>query len=360
MIKLILMLTCLFLMATASAQQQDLNDPRYKKYAGRYGSSSGISLFEDGTYLLYGYATAVFGTYRFENDQLLFSADREELFEVFAHYNPSLAKHIRINFVGFERGGRTFAKLGNDSIKPVFNEDANCFSSPFVYLNPGKMQHFALVVTPPEFSRSNAPSNTFWTYINQTGYNDFIFVHHAAKRENQDFAAMVSTTEKGEVIKLSNYGGEQGYLKQKDDKDNQNWKEILELKKHYDQDKRVKNNIIYANQHYNTFNAPEAASYRYDKKQNLYISRQAKENKIYYMQNQYNDPSYLRQYQRLAPQSKDKFNHDTIKLGKSLFFTVCGEGSELSYHYSGFTEYKISQQQGPVILQPVKIQNQKQ
>ncbi len=347
-------------MATASAQQQDLNDPRYKKYAGRYGSSSGISLFEDGTYLLYGYATAVFGTYRFEKDELLFSADRQELFEVFAHHNPSLANNTRINFVGFERGSRTLAQLDNDSIRPVFNDDANCFGSPFVYLNPRKMQQFTLAAIPPEFSKSKPLVNTSWTYINQAGYNDFIFVYNAAKRENEDFTAMVLANEKGEFIKLSNYGGEQGYLKQKDSKDEQQWKEILDLKNQYDQDKKVKKDIIYANQHYHTFTEPKAASYLFDRKQNLYIARQAEENNIHYMQNQYNDPTYLRQYQKLAPQSKNKLNLDAIQFGKSLFFTVCGEGSELSYHYNGFVEYKIPHQQAPVILQPVKIQNQKE
>jgi len=345
-------------MVRASAQQQQLNDPRYKKYAGRYGSSSGISLFEDGTYLLYGYATLVFGTYRFEKDQLLFSADHQELFEVFGHHNPSLAKNTRINFVGFERGSRTFAQLENDSIRPVFNEDANCFSSPFVYLNTGKMQQFRLSTIPPEFSRSKISINTSWTYINQAGYNDFIFVYNAAKRENEDFAAMILTTEKGEVIKLSNYGGEEGYLKQKNGKDEQQWKEILDMKNQYDQDKKINSNIIYANQHYNTFAAPGAVNYLFNKKQNLYTARQANENKIHYMQNQYNDPTYLRQYQKLAPHSKNKFNLDAIQLGKSLFFTICGEGSNLSYHYNGFIEYKTPHQRPPVILQPVKSQNQ--
>lgn len=41
-------------------------DPRYIQYAGGYGSNDGVYLFDDGTFILYGYATAVFGEYKFD------------------------------------------------------------------------------------------------------------------------------------------------------------------------------------------------------------------------------------------------------------------------------------------------------
>lgn len=212
---ILIILICLSFATVASAQQKDLKDPRYKKYAGRYGSSSGIVLFDDGAYLLYGYATVVVGTYRFENDQLFFSADHHDDFEVFAHRNTTLTEGARINFVGFERGGRTFVQLGSDSIRPVFNGDANCFDGPFVYMNAGKMQRFTITPVPPDFSKVNAAVDASWAYSNKAGYNDFIFVHYAARREVEDFVAIILSTEKGEVMKLSSFGGEQGYLKQK-------------------------------------------------------------------------------------------------------------------------------------------------
>lgn len=350
----IMLITCLFFMTTTSAQQP--KDSSDKKYAGRYGNSSGIVLFEDGTYLLYGYATAVFGTYRSEKGQLLFSTEPQERFEVFAHYNPLLTEGARINFVGFERGSRTFVQLINNSIRPVFNEDANCFSSPFVYFHPEKIHQLTLAVLLPEFSRPNASFHNALSYINTAGYNDFIFVHHVAKRENEDFTGVIVATEKGEVIKLSNYGGTEGYLKHKEGQDESQWKEILDLKRQYEQDKMVKKDIIYANPHYRTFLAPESTKYVYDEKENRYHALEAKENEVRYMQDQYNDPSYLRQYQKLIPKSKHKVNIDTIRPAKSLFFTVCGKGSASSYRYNGFIEYKIPQQQTPTILQPLAPQ----
>ena len=70
--------------------QQGENQERYKEISGRYGSNDGICLFEDGTFMLYGYATAVFGHYGFEKDYLLFYTDKQDLFEIYAHQDPSL------------------------------------------------------------------------------------------------------------------------------------------------------------------------------------------------------------------------------------------------------------------------------
>lgn len=116
------------------------------------------------------------------------------------------------------------------------------------------------------------------------------------------------------------------------------------MKREYDRDKGLANGIIYANQHYKIFPAPEVSRYAYDKGKNLYTSRDAEENASRYMQDQYNDPSHLRQYQKLAPQEKSKFKPDAVRPGQSLFFTVCGEGADRSYHYDGFIEYKIPHQ----------------
>ena len=45
--------------------QKTTTDKRYKEVEGRYGGNDGICLFDDGKYMLYGYATAIFGTYIF-------------------------------------------------------------------------------------------------------------------------------------------------------------------------------------------------------------------------------------------------------------------------------------------------------
>lgn len=93
--------------------QENKKDPRYIQYAGGYGSSDGVYLFDDGTFILYGYATAVFGEYKFDKDVLLFYPEKRELFEVYATQNKSLGSDIRINYAGFERGGKTLIRFNN-------------------------------------------------------------------------------------------------------------------------------------------------------------------------------------------------------------------------------------------------------
>ncbi|MEN5234041.1 hypothetical protein [Sphingobacterium faecium] len=45
---------------------KDTGENRLKEVSGRYGSNEGICLFDDDRFLLYGYATAVFGFYKFK------------------------------------------------------------------------------------------------------------------------------------------------------------------------------------------------------------------------------------------------------------------------------------------------------
>ncbi|MCX2454191.1 preprotein translocase subunit SecD [Pedobacter sp. PLR] len=351
---LITLLVSLLLLNSASAQHQT-KDVRYKKYAGHYGNTSGISLFEDGTYLLYGYATGVFGTYKFEKDYLLFYPDQQELFEVFAHQNPALRDSTRINFLGFERGGKTFAKFDQDSLRKVFNDDVNCLNAPFVYQKAGQTKNIILSRLPEEAAKPNVAIESSRHYHNASGYNDFILVHNAPKREYEDFSAMIIPAKTGDVIKLSNYGGDEGYPKQNKE-EQARWKEILEWKSQYDQSKGVKKNEVYANKHYNTFPEPDSSKYHYDSRSNQYTDSSDQENSAYYKQNQYNDPRYLRKYIKLQPETKLKFSESNLA-NKSIFFSVCGEGSEHSYHYKGFEKYEEENPQMPQNIEPVKIKD---
>lgn len=318
---------CIILMNTLSAEHQS-KDMRYKKLAGRYGNTSGISLFEDGTFLLYGYATGVFGRYHFEKDYLLFYPDQQELFEVYAHQNPALGDRTRMNFIGFERGNKTFAQFDEDSLQQVFNEGANCFNAPFIYEKAGQAKTMTLSSQPEASERPAAATKTSWNYRNNTDYNDFILIHNAPKREYENFSAMISPAATGDVIKLSNYGGDTGYRKQNADKEEQaQWKELLEWKNQYDQSKKVQKNQVYANHQYRIFPEIDASNYHYNAKTNQYTSTSDQENQADDQQNQYNDPRYLRKYLKLQPESKDKFQGSKAA-HKSIFFSVCEQDTE--------------------------------
>lgn len=344
-----------------SAQEKSLQDSICQKYTGRYGSTSGIALFADGTYLLYGYATAIFGSYRIEKDRLLFTADYQDLFEVFGSRNPGIGDSTRINFIGFDKGNRTFIRFDGYDFRPVFNDNANCFGSPFVHQESGVMTKFMLAATPSELNQGNARGNTAWNYENSKTYNDFIFVYNRADRASEDFVAIIENTEKGDVIKLSNYGGDNGYLKVSDKDEQDRWKEMLEWKNQYIEEKKLVLNEVFANQHYRIFPMPEASNYNFDSKLNLHIAVNTDELARDYKRDQYNDPRFLRKYERITSISKKEFKpKPSEQTNKSIFFTVCGEGSENSYRYKGYIEYEDPDRSAPVIVKPVEIKKQKE
>ncbi|SHM87314.1 hypothetical protein SAMN05444266_112141 [Chitinophaga jiangningensis] len=334
------MTICAALLLATGAQAQQ---PRYKQHAGRYGGNSGICLFEDGKFLLYGYATAVFGQYLFEKDYLLFYPDKPAVFTVYAHKNPALHDSTRINFVNFQ-DGRTWVQFNNTKAQRAFNEDANCFDAPFVYQHPGNLKTFTLLAAAPESEQLVS-----WEYANAKGCNDFIFLYNKPKREYEHFSAHL---EQG-TLKTDNG---QAYTKvTQDESEDGQWKEILEWKRQYFASAAQEADKVLANKHYNTF-APDLKQYTFDNKTALYIANNAEDNEAYFRGNQYKDDRYIRLYEKILPQRESKVSHLSSAPG-SIFFTVCGEGSEKSYHYNGFIKYEEDKPDGPLptTTVPVKV-----
>ena len=220
---------------------------RYEQYSGGYGSNDGIYLFEDGRFILYGYATAVFGEYSIDKDILSFFPEKRELFEVYATQNKSLGSKTRINYAGFERGSISLIRFNNDkSLQNIFNDNPNCFSGPFVSEVPKNVNEFTLYnLADKEFGDRIRPYNS-WKYKNDKGYNDFIFIYNQPRPEYENFSGKMVTNEKGTTLKLSNFGGENGYpkydLKQNEEKQSQ-WKELLDMKDKYTRYKEKKKTL---------------------------------------------------------------------------------------------------------------------
>jgi len=115
-----------------------------KTISGQYGGNSGICLFEDGRFLLYGYATSVFGSYVFEKDYLLFYPDEAPLFQLYGRHKPNFTDSTCINLAGFEEG-KTYVQFDNDSTHRVFNDKANCFSPLLFIRNPNRFNRLNLL-----------------------------------------------------------------------------------------------------------------------------------------------------------------------------------------------------------------------
>lgn len=345
-------LFCFALFALKLSFAQNMDDKaRFKKLSGSYNRSlDGISLFEDGTFLLYGYATAVFGKYSFEKDLLRFVPDKSPLFEVYATENSTLKDNVRINFKGFDGNHGAYLQLGTSPTARVFNADANCFDSPFVYET--KKWSGDLIL-------SNYIKNEF---LNIGGYNfsleyhlpknsnDFILVYNAPSRYTEEFKGVV----KGNILRTSEYGGETGFAKKSTEDNGRDWAEILEWKKQYDLEKVKTADFVYANKHYKVFPGLND-DYVFDNATQQFVLKNKQQSELYYLQNQYNDERYLRKYVKLKPVSEKEFNPTSVKLAaKPIFYTVCGEGSDKSYHYNGYAPIPESDQvQEPTMLQPI-------
>ncbi|RXK85991.1 hypothetical protein [Filimonas effusa] len=341
---------------TATAQLTEKN-MRYKEYAGRYGGNDGICLFDDGRFMIYGYATAVFGNYLFEKDHMLFYPDKEDRFNVFATHNKSIGDTARINFAGFDRGGATFVRFDTNSVRRVFNKDANCFNGPFVYELAYTPATFTLIGVTDDDGWYRGNKLEAWTFENTEGYNDFVFSYIAPKLEYEDFSGNISAEGNRAVIRLSNYGGDRGYVKNTPDEEEQRqWNEILAMKAGYDLQRKTVINSIYANRHYRVF-FPDSSSYNFDKGTNQYISRDAAGNEDYFRANPYNDDRYLRRYSKLkyAARNSKKLASNEVA-DTSIFFTTCGEGSERSYRYKHLQYDSVERYDEPIrTLKPAPI-----
>lgn len=325
------LLILLMLPLLASAQKPTMD---YKKYTGRYGNSSGICLFDDGRFLMYGYATAVFGDYKIKDVILEFYPDKMDLFEVYGHQNKSLAKGMRVNFKGFDRGGQSFVDFGGVGHKRVFNEGANCFDGPFVYESASLPKQITLTSSASPASFEIPRDGESWTFDNKVGYNDFIFVFNSLKREYEDFRGKFLMRAGHRTLQLSNYGGEEGYIL--NPSPDEQWGEIMDWKKQYDSSQKMELNVAYANLHYSIFSEAVLTDYKLDAAKNLYIKKPGNNNdEEYFRDNEYKDDRELRKYVKLEASRKEKA---IVKkpLDGSIFFTVCGEGSERSYHYKGY------------------------
>ncbi|WP_293915580.1 MULTISPECIES: preprotein translocase subunit SecD [unclassified Sphingobacterium] len=323
----------LMVLSASYLSAQNPNDNRYKKYEGRYGGNEGICLFDDGHFLLYGYATAVFGTYRFEKDHLLFYPDKPELFEVFAYENRSLADSVSINFTGFE-DGTTFAQFDKGGIQRVFNQDANCFDAPFVYKRAHRFQQLSLSQGGGEQEGEIENSNVSWLYTIAPEYNDFIVIYNKPKSVYQDFAALVYNKDGELWLKGDGYQDSDGFPRKYDVKDDKEWPAIVDWKDQYFKKKDLED-AIFANRHYNSFPYPDDQAYDYDAKTNQYISKDYLENEEYYKQNEYNDDRFLRKYNKLQSGYQERFDYGQANMASgSMFYTTCEEPDK-SYKYNG-------------------------
>lgn len=328
-----ILILCFVLVTVTGIAQYD-NNLTHKKYEGCYGSSSGgLCLFEDGTFLLYGYATAVFGTYEPTGNLLQFHPKRPPVFEVYAQKNPTIRDSIRMNFNGFEEGN-TFIMLDQEKPHSVFNANANCFSAPFVYQKAGTHSAFTLFLNGEDNELESGEHKQSWKYVFDPVYNDFILVYNKSLRYYKPFTAYCNQTKEDVAeMKLSDYITGKSLSRYKKAGSDAEWDELVNWKNlYFNQADREKE--IYANIHYNTFTKPEDMDYILDQETNQYLSKHYKEDTEDFDSDAYNDRRVLRKYSKIQPKEtlQQKVLIPVSDL-PPLFYTTCEE-PEISYQYS--------------------------
>lgn len=289
-----------------------------QQYAGMYGSNlEGICLFENGRYVLYGYATMVPGNYHVEKDRIRFEPDNASTtFGVFACENKSLGDSVRMCFKGFERG-ETFVQLGDKKMQRVFNEGANCFGSPFVYESTVAPTRIALSY---QYDGEEVKiTNNTEVYTPEKKYNDFVLLYNKPDRYHAPFLGMVTKEEGETVLRVSLTS--RLWPRVPDNKD------MEELKAAFG-GKPQELNELYANRHYKLLEEIEKDEYAYDAVSQQYLTPGTQWNKVV---TDYNDVSALRKYVRILPVEKENKQLNEKGLS-SIFYTDCGD-PEKSYRY---------------------------
>lgn len=144
---------------------------------GSYSPEGGSHLFilQDGNYAITYFGGIQTGNWqKTKNNSITFLPHiKESKFELFGRHNKDLKGSTKILFRGFQKG-ETFIQLTADEkettkLRRVFNQDANCFSSPYVYTFKTLANNISFMAT--EYGNSY---NDIITIENPEMYNDFI------------------------------------------------------------------------------------------------------------------------------------------------------------------------------------------
>ncbi len=303
-----------------------LTDARYKSNAGLYGSGmGGLTLFEDGRYILTGYATFLPGNYYYMNDELWLFPDVRSHFVLYATYNPQLVDSVRVVFGQFSEG-KTYLQFNNEPAQRVFNDDANCFSGPFVYQT--KKSLASLTFYDVAHKHEDLSTSFAYTYSFKNKENDFMVMYVSPAAIKSILLAHINAKEKKILFYTPLFGSSDGLDKATESEENM--QELLNMKKAYE--KAAEEKYVYANRHSRQLEEELHSGYRFDDKNNRYVFKDNLNNN-YYKQNPYNDMRIIRKYVLQRPIRKSVREPKAINNKGTVFYTSC-HGVKKSYEYT--------------------------
>lgn len=181
--KILFAITILLFMVTSFAQQQNS-----KFIAGQYhDGDGGLLIFEDHTFMIVAYATAIRGKLTIHGNEVIFNPIQKEPFSVYGRKNENI-KEAKMMFSNFEKGTSFMNYTINheplDTMRLIFNEMANCFSFPYIYSFEKNINTFYFSYMdhryPEEMQVKVLPNNVYqfnpikvYQFDNDNAYNDF-------------------------------------------------------------------------------------------------------------------------------------------------------------------------------------------
>lgn len=196
--KIIILFVSLFFMNAIHAQKVNPYTGSYSliKEGGDMLSFLFLYIMPNNTYAYLFFGGMEIGTWREADGRLVMQSDttNNEYFDVFATYNKN-EKDIKLEFIGFHNTAAIFSfdnENGSEKMHPVFNADANCFSSPTqAKIKKGEHKTIQLASFAGLKYQKDSTTNTIYTFPLNERYNDFKLVLN--ERKNYPVISSIGT-----------------------------------------------------------------------------------------------------------------------------------------------------------------------
>lgn len=318
----------LLILTNSFAQKQNLTP---ESFAGNYsqGSTAGLYVDKDSTFVLIGYATFVPGKYTIDENVVHFKPNiPKQTFTVMGRLNKSIKTGIKITMnADFKDDGPTYIKYDGGNFVPVFEGDSQ-------YSHP---KHVLFLKTKPksitlgENSFQDLYQYNTNTFLLNGDFNDYIFHYSHTKSAQRAFDATISTIDGIEILETR--WGE--FAKTKSSEKDEMSDYIDEYRK---ASKNTTPSFFYYNDQLKTasgFNhlSEEASrfdinNYILDKNSNKYINKDIyKKNKNYVdaVVEDYHDESIILRYEAIKVSDQKRIDFSKEKLSQPGLINVASE-----------------------------------
>lgn len=319
----ILLITLLFTNTVFAQQENLMTKPASGKYT--QGSTSGIYIYDDGTFALFGYATLILGNYIIKNNQIAFTPNTpKQAFAILGRENKAIKKGIKLTLgTAFIIDGPTYVKFDDGTLMNIFDKHFISGQPSYTTTLPYHPKIISLAQnTPNSLYRYN--TNTFSL---EGKYNDFLLYYYRASSPQQPFIASFAT-ENGKSILQSRWGS---FEKQTGERDEE-WETFLAKNKKQDEEN---NNltVFYFNDQLKSatgFDHLSEASpvfdinnYVLDQASNKFIRKDIYKKGTDYLNAvvaNYHDESYILSYNKIPISKEILTDFDKIKIAPKALF----------------------------------------